>query len=68
MPAKGGCPAHLDGAHEPVLLERQSILGAVDGAVAAEDIGHLKGGPCHRLVRGCFAFACDGALRRSSSR
>jgi hypothetical protein len=51
-----------------VLLERQSMLGAVDSAVAAEDIGHLKGGSCHRLVRGCFAFACGGALRWCSSR
>ena len=56
MPAKGGCPAHLDGAHEPVLLERQSMLGAVDGAVAAEDIGHFKGDPAQPISPWVLCF------------
>ena len=45
---RDGAEAYLESAHQPVLLERQPMLCAVGGAVAAEDAGHLRGGPVHR--------------------
>ena len=45
---RDGAEAYLDSADQPVLLERQPMLCAVGGAVAAEDAGHLQGGPVHR--------------------
>ena len=45
MPAQGGRTAHFDSAHQPVLFERQPMSCAVGSTVAAEDVGHLQGGP-----------------------
>src|SRR5229473_7064920 len=56
MPAQGSRPAYLDSSQEIVLLKRQSILCAVDGAVAAEDIGHFKGDPAQPISPWVLCF------------
>ena len=47
MAAEGGCPTCLDRRHDTTLSVRQmvSLLGAIGGAVVAEDIRHLERGP-----------------------
>jgi hypothetical protein len=43
-PERGGT-TRFDGLHQSELMKRQVMLFAIPGAVGAEDVGHLEGGP-----------------------
>ena len=52
-----GGTAGFDGLHQSELMEGQAMFFAIPGTVGAEDVGDLKGGPGHGVIRrrpGCF--------------
>ena len=51
--------ADLDGAHHPLLLERDGVVLAKFLAVVSKDVGQLKGWPGHGSGFGSLGFRQD---------
>ena len=60
--------AGFDGVHQAELMEGEAMSCAVPGAVGAEDVGHLEGGPGHGYWPGALWEAAlpRGGFARSS--
>ncbi len=61
MATEDGRAADLDGAHHPLLLERDGVVLAKFLAMASKDVGQLDGWPGHASGLGSLGLGQDGA-------